>query len=102
MLPKNKIITVGVLALLVYALPALGAMPEPSRLATPDKAEPKMGLAIVSFNAIDKDANGQISKEEFSQMGMTESLFTTIDTGRDGWLSRAEVEAYGPLMTPVK
>jgi len=110
MLPKNKIIVIGALALVTFALPALGAMPEPAALMddsmgalpAPDKAEPKMGLTIVNFDAIDKDANGQISKDEFGKMGMTESLFTTIDTDRDGYLSRTEVDAHGPLMTPVE
>lgn len=110
MLPKKEIIALGSIVLMALTLPdlaALAAMPEPSVMMedgapAPDKTDPKMGLTIVNFDAIDRDANGQISKDEFGKMGMTESLFTTIDTDRDGYLSRTEVDAHGPLMTPVE
>jgi hypothetical protein len=74
----------------------LNSTPE-SRPVSPD-----MGLTTVSFQSLDADANGQVTKEEFEKQGLTESLFTTMDRDRDGSLSQQEVDTHGPLMKPVQ
>jgi Ca2+-binding EF-hand superfamily protein len=57
------------------------------------KGGPAARAAAVDFDALDRNADGRLTREEVRGSPL-EKLFDQIDTNRDGRISREEFEAY--------
>lgn len=55
-----------------------------------------------SFNGLDKDADGRISREEASRAGDLASAFDYGDSNQDGYLSPAEFDTAKELVLSLR
>lgn len=76
-------------ALIAAALLALAAQADD----TQDKPHDTSMQSAATFDALDKNADSQISKTEASADSNLSDNFATLDTNGDGYLSKAEFMA---------
>ncbi len=62
----------------------------------PALAMPGAGKSAGSFQKMDADKDGKVSKEEFSKAhpGMKESTFSVLDKNGDGYLTQEEWDSF--------
>jgi hypothetical protein len=60
-----------------------------------DKAHAQGMKPTATFDALDRNADSQLSKTEASHVGKLSDNFASLDTNGDGYLSKAEFLAGG-------
>lgn len=59
-----------------------------------DKRDMKMESTAATFEALDKNADSQLSKTEAGSDKMLSDSFASIDTNGDGYISKSEYVAH--------
>ena len=93
----NRIRTPLALAAMLVATAAMAQSPGPTASAMQDPAQtetspPAAGEPAASFDALDIDRNGQVSREEANADSAVAGNFDALDVDRDDALTRSELE----------
>ena len=98
----SSLFTVGTAAVLLPLAAAFAQPPSPEQPAAPSQSEPSQPQARgTTFESLDTDSDGKISKTEAEANANVKAQFSRYDVNGDGFIERAEVgQANGQSSTP--
>ena len=94
----NHLLAIGAAALLPFAA-AIAQTPSPQPAEQPAQKAPQGQGA--SFESLDTNADGRISKTEAAANASVEAQFSSYDLNGDGFIERAEVNKANEPQQPA-